>query len=206
MTDIAVSAPLQYYFAGEAHQNAVDDVIDANLSGASPKSRRQRLPQDLSWSELEAAHNATLAALKIQVDFWSFLKHAWETTWGSVASVRELKGKEVPPADYEGERDLGSVWESGWLYKSFEHSTGHLVLGCYFTREDGVQLVMYFNAEEDYSLSNNLPLSDNWLSAEDDERYTKKGLAVIAGDFIDVSVLQDCAREAVDRLFEAFPD
>ena len=145
MTDIAVSAPLQYYFRNEAHQNAVGDVVAANLSAASPKSRRQRLPQDLSWSELEAAHKATLGALAIQVDFWSFLKDAWETTWGSVASVRELK--EVPPADYEGGRDLGGVWESDWLYKSFDLGSGCLLLGCYFTREDGLQLVMYFNAD-----------------------------------------------------------
>lgn len=206
MTEIAVSAPLQYYLTDETHQNAVEDLIAANLSGISPKSKRQRLPQDLTWNELEAAHNATLAVLKVQVDFWSLLRNAWETTWGSVASVRNLNGKEVPPADYEGERGLGSVWEYGYLYKYFDLDSGHLLLGCYFTPEHGLQLVMYFNADEDYSLSNDLPLSDQWLAPEGDERYTKKGLAMSAGDFIDVSALQDCAREAVDRFFEAVSD
>lgn len=206
MTEIAVSAPLQYYLADEAHQNAIDDVIAANLSGASPKSRRQRLPQDLTWNELEAAHNATIAALKVQVDFWSLLKNAWDTTWGSVASVRKLKGKEVPPGDYEGERGLGSVWEYSYLYKYFDLDSGHLLLGCYFPPEHGLQLVMYFSQDKDYSLSNDLPLSDQWLAHENHERYTKQGLAMVAGDVIDVSALQDCAREAVDRVLEAVSD
>ena len=68
---LTLSESLRFYCRSRANRNALDLII-----------RKPDLPGDLRWNEVLAFHDATMAAQRVQLDFFTLLYNGWNGTWG----------------------------------------------------------------------------------------------------------------------------
>lgn len=189
---IQISEGLKFYFDNSQNQRAIDEIL-------SQKS----MPSDLSWEEIERFNDAKLSALSVQLDYWKLLHHIWNMTWGTAIDLSRYKP--VSPmfyADRKGnENSVEWVWD-GYFYKAFEFKSYKLYTICYADNENGVQIGFFVEDENsEFAVSNQLVLSENWLEAEDDERWTRNKLVQIAGQSnVNISLLLGLTNEAVSTL------
>lgn len=193
---IQISEGLQFYFDNSQNQRALDEIL-------SQKS----MPSDLNWEEIERFNDAKLSALNVQVDYWKFLHHIWNTTWG--AAIDLSRYQPVSPMFYAGSRKVNEnsvewVWDY-YFYKALEFKNYRLYTICYANIESGVQIGFYVeDKNNEYVVSNQLVLSENWLEAdEDDIRWTRNKLVQIAGQSnVNIGLLTGLTNEAVSALVQ----
>lgn len=189
---IQISEGLQLYFDSDQNQWAIDEILS-----------QKNIPSDLEWDEIERFNDAKLSALNVQADYWKCLHHVWNTTWGTAIDLSRYQP--VAPAFYAGrkgnENSVEWVWEN-YFYKAFEFKSYWLYTICYADTEYGVQIGFRVEDENgEHEISNRLVLSDNWLEAEDDERWSRNKQVQLAGQSdVNIDQLAGLANEAVSAL------
>jgi len=193
--NIQISEGLQFYFDNNQNQGAIDEIL-------SQKS----MPSDLGWEEIERFNDAKLSALNVQLDYWKLLHHIWNMTWGTAIGLSRYQP--VLPifyADRKGnENSVEWVWDY-YFYKAFEFKIYRLYTICYADNKSGVQIGFYVeDKKNEYVVSNQLVLSENWLEAdEDDIRWTRNKLVQIAGQSnVNIGLLTGLTNEAVSALVQ----
>jgi hypothetical protein len=195
--NIKISGGLQFYFDNNQNQGAIDKILS-----------QKNMPSDLNWKEIEQFNDAKLSALSVQVDYWKLLHHIWNVTWGTAINLSRYQP--VAPIFYAerkgNENSVEWVWDS-YFYKTFEYKNYRLYTICYADTEDGVQIGFFVEDDnsDEYKLSNQLVLSESWLEAEDNERWTRRKLVQIAGQSnVNIDLLIGLANEAASALEQKF--
>lgn len=187
---IQISQGLQFYFENDEQQAAIDQVIN-----------QKKIPNDLSWSDVEKFNDAQLSAHSTQVHQWKLLNNIWESIWGKI-----VDGNKYIPVEsiwYEKQYSLEYVWDY-YLYKGFTCKNFILSTCCSATGPDGIQIGFSVDNETgNYDISNQLQLSDNWWGEADDDgvRWSKSKLLPIrekAG--INIDELSNLAKEVITKL------
>ncbi len=191
--NINISEGLQFYFGNYQNQGAIDKILS-----------QKNMPSDLSWEEIEQFNDAKLSTLNVQVDYWKLLHHIWNVTWGTAIDLSRYQP--VAPGFYANrkgnENSVEWVWDY-YFYKTFEYKSYRLYTICYADTEDGVQIGFFVEDEnsDEYALSNQLVLSESWLEAEGDERWTRSKLVQIAGQSnVNIDLLIGLANEVASAL------
>ncbi|MBL8500803.1 MAG: hypothetical protein JNL77_09525 [Nitrosomonas sp.] len=190
--NIQISEGLQFYFANNQNQGAIDEILS-----------QKTMPSDLNWEEIGQFNEAKLSALNVQLDYWKLLHHIWNMTWGTAIDLSRYQS--VVPTFYvhrkESENSVEWVWDN-YFYKAFEFKNFTLYTICYVDTENGVQIGFFVEDENsEYAISNQLVLSESWLEAETDERWTRNKLAQIAGQSnINIDLLAGLANEVASAL------
>lgn len=190
--NIQISEGLQFYFDNNQNQGAVDEMLS-----------QKDVPSDLTWEEIERFNDAKLSALSVQLDYWKLLYHIWNRTWG--AAIDLSRYQPVAPIFYANrkgnENSVEWVWDC-YFYKAFEFKNHRLYTICYADTENGIQIGFFVEDENsEYAISNQLVLSESWLEAEDDTRWTKNKLVQIAGQSsVNIDLLIGLANEAASAL------
>jgi len=180
---------LQFYFENEQQASAIQQVIES-----------KSISIGLTWKEVEQYNIAKVSALTTQLDYWLLMKELWDVTWGKALASSVYK--EVDSEDYEKTYSAESVWDD-CFYKTYTFKENVICFKCY-ADDEGVYLGFFVESpNEQYDISNNMGLSDQWEKPEDDERSTQKGIIDIKGKTeIDVEPLTNLANEVVTKLNE----
>jgi hypothetical protein len=194
---LALPASIRFYLGSRANRNALDLIIRTPVP-----------PGDLRWSEVLAFHDATITAQRVQLDFFALLYNGWNETWG------DARKKLLPLADQPSVSELleadieltpATVWGGGGLWSKIPLRPGCVLWAGFECSElKEFQLYLYVQTgDEDYSLSDNLVLGNDWLLVDaENYRATIPGLCPIAADKADLSRLAEAAFEALDRMLK----
>ena len=188
---LSLPASFNFYTSSRANRSALDRMM-----------RKPDLPADLRWDEVLAFHDATLTAQRVQLDYVGFLYAVWEQTWG--IAIKQL----LPSAEQPAISDLAEwaptleiAWNSGCLFSKIGLPQNRsLWSGVDFSDIKEVKLSFYVDAGgEDYSLSDNLLLSADWLPIDDEHyRGTAPGLCPIKTGNADPTKLAKASYETLD--------
>ncbi|MBX3618100.1 hypothetical protein [Nitrosomonas sp.] len=190
--NIQISESLQFYFANNQNQGAIDEILS-----------QKTMPSDLSWEEIGQFNEAKLSALNVQLDYWKLLHHIWNMTWGTAIDLSRYQP--VSPMFYASrkgnENSVEWVWDC-YFYKAFEFKNYRIYTVCCADSKSGVQIGFFVEDENsEYAISNQLVLSESWLEAENDERWTKNKLVQIAGQTnVNIDLLAGLANEVASAL------
>jgi hypothetical protein len=188
---LSLPASFNFYTSSRANRSALDRMM-----------RKPDLPADLRWDEVLAFHDATLTAQRVQLDYFGFLYAVWEQTWGT--AIKQL----FPSAEQPTISDLAEwaptleiTWNSGCVFSKIGLPQNRSLwsgVDCSDMKE--VKLSFYVDAGgEDYSLSDNLMLSADWLPIDDEHyRGTAPGLCPIKTGKADPTKLAKASYEALD--------
>jgi hypothetical protein len=184
-----ISESLQFFFENKQQESAINQIIES-----------KNIPRNLSWKEIEQYNIAKVSALTTQLDYWLLMKELWDATWGKalVSSVY----KEVDSEYYDKEYSTEYVWNERF-YKAYIFKENLIHFACYAV-DESVCLIFYVGSpNEQYDISNNMDLSDQWTKPEDNERSTHERIIDIKGKTeIDVEPLTNLANEVVTKLNE----
>lgn len=189
---LSLPASLTFYTSSRANRNALDLII-----------RRPDLPSDLRWDEILAFHDAASAARRVQLDYFTLLYKAWEATWG-VAKNQLLPSAAQPTISQLLDGMAPTVegtWSAAYILNRID-----LPHGCaMWSGVDCVdlnELNLFFYVDrggDDYSLSDNLPLSaDSQPVDAEHYRTTVPGLCPLKTEKADTTKLANASLEALD--------
>lgn len=186
--NIEISEGLQFYFGSVQQQAAIDQMIS-----------QKKVPTDLSWTEIQQFNDARLSAHSIQVDYWKLLNTIWEQTRGKCYFSKQFNS--VDPTWYDREYSLEIVWDE-YFIKAYESKGKHLITSCIIRSKSNVQIGFFVrDKNEKYNISNDIELSDNWLSEADNERWTNIKLVPIKDQSqINIDDLSRLAKEVISKL------
>jgi len=202
---ITVPESLSFYWSDPANMAAVNVLADV-----------EAVPADLTLHEAERFTLATLAASRVRVEFWRFLRQLWSATWGEAVGTAFPLARLLTYGEHEdfGDEDdyatpsVDFAWEDRATTGVFDLRGGRSLF-TYIGFANGdreIEMKFYvFDPDEGNATSDGLDLGANWTDDGESQRITRPGLVTFASrdHEIDTKRLASLASDAAVALSAA---